>query len=247
MDGRWYRHPLDEQAEDPVYSVTSILQFLAKPGLQFWAARAAGEWMFDNLDIAPMLGRDRAISTAANRHVSLMNAAGDLGTKVHELIDAAIEIRDAPTETVGFLAACASAMQDLGRVHATEATVFGERYAGTVDVICEIEPDVYAVVDWKTGSRMYETHDLQLAAYAAATEMVTYDRGLELKPRCELGVIIRLMADGTYERRDIEAKELERGYAAFESLREVAYWSIDKHERESSNESQSTGSVSLPT
>lgn len=57
------------------------------------------------------------------------------------------------------------------KVLAIEETIEGEDYAGTVDLICEID-GITTLVDWKTAkSGIYDSYKCQVAAYAKALDI----------------------------------------------------------------------------
>lgn len=51
----------------------------------------------------------------------------------------------------------------------SEFVVWGQGYAGTVDVLCEIGGKIY-IVDFKTSQYIWPSHELQLSAYKHALE-----------------------------------------------------------------------------
>jgi hypothetical protein len=82
-----------------------------------------------------------------------------------------------------------------GIIHSTELKIISHkyRYSGTLDAVGKLGKKL-VVIDWKTGSRIYEEMQLQLAAYAQA-----YNERLSNKEWVELytdGSSVRYIKDG---------------------------------------------------
>lgn len=77
-------------------------------------------------------------------------------------------------------------------------------YAGTLDLACEINGELW-IVDFKTGSGIYFSHELQLAAYKQAYEEMFGVKVLH----------IGVLRTGTKHKSGYEFKELFRGFPAF--------------------------------
>lgn len=129
---------------------------------------------------------DRAVSGEAGLHDPLdpdtkkwlrraatddRDKAADRGKRLHFAVESGIEA----DEDIAALAAQQKAFLD--RVDAdvliSEAQVWSPTfgYAGTLDAIADITVNgrrVRAILDWKTGKRVYVEHALQLAAYSGA-------------------------------------------------------------------------------
>jgi len=66
-------------------------------------------------------------------------------------------------------------------------------YAGTADLIAPVGPRSRpAVIDWKTGKRLYREHEIQLSAYLMAWNEM-HPQGPVIRDR----LIVRLMQDGS--------------------------------------------------
>lgn len=50
------------------------------------------------------------------------------------------------------------------KIISTERNVIGEKFAGTIDFICEIEKELW-IIDFKSGQGMWGSYDAQLSAY----------------------------------------------------------------------------------
>lgn len=53
------------------------------------------------------------------------------------------------------------------KVIAVETVVYNELYAGTIDLICEIDGETW-IIDFKTSSNVWPSHELQISAYKHA-------------------------------------------------------------------------------
>ena len=186
--GRFYR--IDD-LELP--SVTHILSCIGKPALINWAANQERTLVSE---VAADLYEDlRAVSTPMPRmaylttlqarigkskaHQRELAKAGEIGTQVHKLIEwnlrrslgqeAGLEPQVKDDATWAFMA-----WQDWAQaVHLKplfiEQTVFSKThgYAGTMDLLAEVE-GVVTLVDFKTGKAVYAEAHLQNVAYQAA-------------------------------------------------------------------------------
>lgn len=168
VDERWYvRDMTDPETGEakPLFvpSVTWICDHYPK-GVQFYKWLASKGW-----------DEAEAIKTAA----------GDKGSRVHRAIQDLIEGRE-----VAIDARYPSSLDDkpqelsfeeydavmsFARWHkeykpefiAWEFPVWGDGYAGTVDLLCAIEGQKY-IVDFKTSAYIWPSHELQVSAYKQA-------------------------------------------------------------------------------
>jgi hypothetical protein len=164
-DERWYTKELPDKTKLFVPSVTWIAGFYPK-GIQFY------KWLAEK-------GWDEA--------EAIKSAAGDKGSKVHkaaELILAGgkVNIDDKfPNPSTGLDEEltpqeyeCLMSLVDWldttkPEIISTEYNVFDEieGYAGTVDMKCKINGELY-IVDLKTGQSIWPEYELQLSAYRHA-------------------------------------------------------------------------------
>lgn len=112
-------------------------------------------------------------SSSYEEAIAKRNAAGDRGTQVHDAIARLIrgeevDLTDADPKvaklTQGFVNWYEATKP---RVIASEIFVHGDGYAGTCDLVCEIDGEVW-VIDYKTSAAVYTSYHLQTAAYAEA-------------------------------------------------------------------------------
>lgn len=164
VDERWYVKPSTEEATGlPAYefvpSVTWICESYPK-GIGFY------KWLADK-------GWDEA--------QALKEAAGDKGSKVHQaiayLIDGGtVKLDNAFTDSSGIASFLTieeyeAILSFVDWVKDTkpkflqrEFAVWGNGYAGTVDLLCEIEGKV-CLVDLKTSQDIWPTYEIQVSAY----------------------------------------------------------------------------------
>lgn len=169
-DERWYiREMTDPETGLPkhefVPSVTWICDSYPK-GVSFYRWLASKGW---------------------DESVAIKTAAGDKGSKVHYAIRDLIEGKTVPIDAkyknnstgedgelsfeeydaiLSFARWCEEAKP---KFLAWEFTVWGSGYAGTVDLLCEIDGQKY-LVDFKTSQHIWASHELQVSAYKHALD-----------------------------------------------------------------------------
>jgi hypothetical protein len=156
---------------------------LDKPGLPYSAARLTAEYSLLNLEpLARMLeaqGLTESIKSVASIHRQAWDRKADLGTAVHTLSEVWLRGREIhPTDTERpYLLGLARFVADFRpRPLALEAMVafedeVGLAYAGTLDMVAELEGRGRWLLDIKTGAHLYDEIALQLAAYGYASWM----------------------------------------------------------------------------
>jgi len=112
-------------------------------------------------------------------------AAGDKGSKVHAAIDALIAGHEVKIDSA-FLNPSTDKQEELTleeyeavmsfsdwykeakpKILIHDFVVWGNGYAGTVDMLCEVDGKVY-LVDFKTSQQVFLSHELQVSAYVHA-------------------------------------------------------------------------------
>ena len=157
LDERWY------QKEDKfVPSVTWIAGYYPK-GVGFY------KWLADK-------GWDEA--------QAIKQAAGDKGSKVHKAVEFLIageklsmdsKFTDSNGEESELTVEeweCLMSFTDWWKetkpeVLQAEQVVFTDRYAGTVDLVCKINDEIW-LIDFKTSSEIWAEYELQVSAYKHA-------------------------------------------------------------------------------
>ena len=186
-------------ADESYPSVTTLLGALSKPALVNWAAKMVAEYAVDNgpeiLALAKA-DRDGAIRALKGSPWQKRDAAANLGTHVHDQIEARILGQTPATppadvaERVAYFDAFCNDYQPV--FEAAEATVYnrGLNYAGTLDSIAVIGGRRYIIDVKTTKSGVYPEHALQLAAYAHA-EFIGAPDGTEVPlPAIDAGAVL---------------------------------------------------------
>lgn len=220
-------------------SVTNILGVVDKAALKYWAAEMAIREMHGNTyqDVEAAV---RAHRDACDRRANTRAAAG---TRAHTLAErltrdlplpASISLED-QSYADGYLSFWSDHNPE---PFAVEATLYGDGYAGTADLIAEVSTGfsrLMVVADYKTkGERnekklarygvLYDEHRMQLAALARARSLaVAQDIGwtVEQTPAIDAVLGVCLFPDGTYGTELIEGAELDRWYSAFRGALEL--------------------------
>lgn len=167
-DGRSY-----SWGDESFYSVTSQLSALGKPWLGAWAAKMVAEYAVEYREEWTTLPKAGAIRLLKGAPWEKRDAAGNLGTAVHDAIEAAVlgqSRPEYPENVAPRMAHFDRFVEDFRpKWLASEAAVFSRkyRYAGTLDAIVEIG-DETLLLDVKTSKDVYPEYALQLAAYRHA-------------------------------------------------------------------------------
>lgn len=203
--GRGYRVPFWRDADDKpmlVPGVTTALDGIAKPMLQQWAADQVSAYAVTHID--DLLSRTEEAGfgylryfwkqrqdfqpldddNLRNAHRTVLNDAADLGTRMHEYVEADLIGRPLP-EVTSF--AMAEMVEEWNRFKSehwlepilNEATFVNRSagYAGTADMVIRIDGVTYCL-DEKTARNTWPEHRAQLAALGACDEYAeptTYD------------------------------------------------------------------------
>lgn len=226
-DGRYYvwRAPDGEETER-YFRVTTIIDGgIPKPALMGWAVKETALYAIQNLDILkvhvakdldgngklpPFDEKTRKPTTEGcleaykllwNSRFVGRDKAANLGTKIHEAIEAYVLDKpqpEWPDDIAPYLGNAVQFLKDFEvAVEMTEATVFNrsQRYAGRLDAIATIAGQRW-LIDFKTGSGVYPEAALQMAAYAHAEFIGKPDRTEEPMPAIDRAAIIHLQPDG---------------------------------------------------
>jgi len=210
-------------------SVTGILRAtVAKPALIYWAVNCAANYVDEffgevgNSDSTMYIGEDdikNLKSGMKGAHNKVSSSAQKIGKDFHKYAEDAVswklgnstDIPELPTD-----------LQTLNSVNAfrewvnlneikwlsSEEKIYNRelKFAGTVDAVAEIN-DEFCVIDWKTGSGIYEEMYLQCAAYAKTVEDI-YGRNVDAF------YILRLdKKTGKYE--SVRSSDVDEHFSAF--------------------------------
>jgi len=102
---------------------------------------------------------------------------------------------------------------------ALEQTVWGERWAGTLDFVGYYKGKLY-VIDWKTSKAFYPEHRYQVAAYRSAMEQGAFEEEALIPEGC--GVLMLDKTTGMPKFKDTSKTYLE-DLAVFEKMVELYY------------------------
>lgn len=209
--------------------VTSILNSLAKPQLQYWAANTVAQCAIDELGkVADWVINDNEktaydfLKRAPSRD---SGPKAQLGTDVHDAIEK-INLNE-----------------DLGRVHPdvepfidvykqflkdfnvgileAECTVYKkDTFAGTIDMIATIDDEV-VIIDAKTGKGIYPPTALQLCAYSRADAIYEIDGSERPLPKIDAAAALHLRPEGYVL---LPLKIDDEVWSVFEALLRVSKW-----------------------
>lgn len=188
--GRVYKSELSPY---PLWSVTTILSMVNKPVLAAWKVRKTLEYVRDTLNIHGA-GSASYISADAKTKMLLeardipnvvASAAAAVGTAAHNIIDQHIShgrplwqdnlpLLHLDADSVRLVDNCISGFEKFCQEFEPTflASEFGissihHGYAGTVDALAKVGGK-HVVIDFKTGSGIYDEAGLQLASYVEA-------------------------------------------------------------------------------
>lgn len=236
----------------PLWSVTTLLDALDKPGLQYWAANeTAAAAIRDRAHLqadVERYGEEGARKRLAESRFATRDKAGDVGEYVHRLIEAHVKgstppppMDDLRPQDVERARAHLARFREWEAEYrpsyvASEATVYhpAHGWAGTLDAIVELGHRGLGVVDVKNtnpGGRrknepgVYREHALQVAAYAHA-ESVIPTRGAWLAPVpmpvISWGAVLWLHAD--YPPAFVEVDVTDETYDVFRYAAQLYRW-----------------------
>ncbi len=158
-------------------SVTSILGILAKPGLDTWKLKKVAEAALAN----PKQEQESAdywIARVIEASKAETVSASDLGSRIHDALDAAFTGANLYTEMLPYVQPVIDWVNETSieiTAHEVVLTNLGEGYAGRVDALFRFGQAGIGILDYKTrkteaGKAVtpYDGQGMQLAAYAAA-------------------------------------------------------------------------------
>ena len=189
FDAEKHRHYIDGVMVPGVTTISGTIDDGKGGALMGWAAKMVAVYITENLlmrDGATYVGELRLtpetageIFKAAKRHhKTVKEAAGDLGTRVHDLCEkywAQPDIQPAhDDERPAFEAFKRWVAAYNVKMVETERHVYSleEQYAGILDLVALVNGEKY-IVDLKTSSRISPGHMVQVGGYAYAREEMT--------------------------------------------------------------------------
>jgi hypothetical protein len=221
-------------------SVTTILDAMATPGLEWGSAKETALFAVHHQDEWTHLDPDVAVNKLRRHFRGVWDGRADVGTAVHHINEAWTwgEDADVPPELVGYVDGLERFWRDFQpETVATEEVVRypdgNLSYIGQRDWVADLGGDRW-LLDIKTTAQqdadkgVYpDSWRLQLAAYRWATEIVLYD-----EKNKEVGTVpnypvdrcgvIHLRGDGDYTLYELQAGKAE--WERFLQLRRVWTW-----------------------
>lgn len=204
-----YTHPVSGHR---LPSVTAVLRVLDKPALTGFAVLQVAQEAVNS----PYNPDTETEQEAVARLKQARWATASKGTRMHSHIE-----RDAPLDGIddderGYVAAARDAMASLGlRPLAHEAVIWGDGYAGRVDMIAEDADGMLVVVDWKTTTkeqpRVYSDALCQVAAYSQMEYITAGDGqpvhgfGPPRTPPIGYGLVVSVNAQGRWAAARVSA------------------------------------------
>lgn len=191
--GRGYRDLFGMNGGETLMSITTALGAMDKPGLRTWERQQVAAFAVAHAE--QILAKDEEVAyrylmavpkfLTPQKHDELppemdvwnapefvLNELAEAGTWIHEYIEQHLLgnftppiYRDDHYQMVEAFHAW-EADHDI-EVLSTERTVFGDRYAGTADLMARID-GVVTLADFKTSKTVYESHKAQIGAIGAA-------------------------------------------------------------------------------
>lgn len=203
-------------------SVTNVLSVFSDggDGLLYWSAEEALRSLYGSGVIPTDV--DEAVESHRAAFRARREERADEGTRAHTLAQALADDVPLPSSISEVDEQYADAFMAFWSEYeptplATEITLYGDGYAGTADLICEIGGSV-VVVDYKTkgkkgkGSSVYDKTMLQISALASA-EHDAEGRVWSVDD----GLAVVLFPDGTFEARMIGGERIrDRWFPGFQ-------------------------------
>ena len=218
---------------EPVPSVTTILKDgYPAPALISWAARTTADYAvnrWDELAAMPPAERLRTLERAA---WASRDAAALRGTEIHSLGESLVHGRpvEIPDAYVGPVEAYARFLDEFDvQPTLTECPVANPAHgwAGTPDLRAVLRGQVDYLLDLKTGRGVYDSHALQLAAYAHAAIYLDDDGNVHEWTPPQRVAVIHVKPDAV-ELLPVDAGE--RAYSVFRHASVVARYTRESSE-----------------
>lgn len=185
--GSGYYQPF---SKEKLIGVTTALGAVDKPALRQWVANQTAAFAALNAERLVEEDEERRyhmlrfyhsrfktehfddpLIDITNAHVGVLEDAANLGTKMHDLLEATLNgwlepdlYRDEEVQMAEqlFVWLAENGVEPI----ATEATLFGQGFGGTADLLAKVN-GVPMLLDLKTSRGVYETHKAQLSALGA--------------------------------------------------------------------------------
>ena len=219
-------------------SVTSVLNVLDKPGIKNWAVSQTIQHAVEELvDVQEKAG-ERPLTSKELHHAVhkskeasnvALQKAGDFGTRAHDAIDQLIagkrgeevQVEDDVKQVVDnfwdWWMSSGVTLDPRG-----DTMVFSPKYgyAGALDALALTADGKLMVCDWKTSNAVYESHIIQVAAYAKAVEENLLAAGFSAEDaKVERACVVRF----DKEKNGFEVHDVDNIDAAFGAFKAALY------------------------
>lgn len=205
-------------------SVTTYLQSWPKPWLGAWAAKMVAEGaVLDKGWIGQYPDPLDAIKYLKGIPWRKRDTAADFGSAVHAALAQLVAGQSVDTPAgaerhVEALVAWWDTYRPLALDSEVQVVNLAERYAGSLDLICEVYGRRY-LVDLKTGNSLGAEIPLQLAAYRYAESIFEDDRIIASVPIVDACAVLWIPRDTPDEWQFLEVPAGGAEYAAFLNLK----------------------------
>ena len=235
--GRRYMIPDPAPDGPPIEcpSVTTIINNINKPALVNWAALEVAKFAATEKEAWTKLEETAAIDVLKRAPYRNSKGKMDIGSAVHIAIDAHLKdrtpagVQEAPEigdlDLLPWIAGALRFLDDhVDRILRSEVTFVNltYRYAGTGDLVARLKDGRVAVIDWKTGKRLYPEVALQLAAYANNEFCVEADGSRYNLAPITTAVGVHLDGEAGYTAQPVELSD--QLFKTFVALRTLQKW-----------------------
>ena len=229
-------------------SVTSVLNMVNKPGLNYWAVNITlkaleniysemSEQRNDKLVVMGKTEMQKTLQRSKNTQKDFLQAAADLGTRTHDTIDRIIR---GDTDGLVVDEDCRQGVKNFWDWWSTSGFVLDPRgdsmvyslkygFAGAADAIGLNDQGDLVVLDFKTSGAVYDTHGIQAAAYAKALEEQLIGNGvLPEQARVKEAYIVRIEK----HKPGYEVKRVNNIDESFNAFKAALYlWHYDRGDK----------------
>ena len=188
---------------EKVPGVTSVLNAVPKPFLQYWGQKLVAEYAYDNVaaivNLAVSGEREAAVDMLKNAPRRFTQGRASIGTDAHGIFESMARGEKARVtpETKGHAEQFQMFLDEFQpEFLMMEETCWSDthRYAGSFDAICQIGGET-VILDYKTSKSAYPDTALQLAAYRHADHIVRADGNKVPIPTITGGAVLHIRED----------------------------------------------------
>lgn len=215
--GRHYVWPVKKPHELVVPSVTNITGSIPKDWAGPWNAKMVATYAVENREDWAGLPHDDAIDLLKRSPFRFTDRTARAGKMVHNAIEQFTEgVEHEPPADKALRHQYEGALQFLRDFQVkpkhSEITIFSREheYAGTTDLVggvtipkeanlAALKRTGMAIIDYKTGKRIYDEHPVQLEAYARGDFIANHDGTETPMPAIDFLIVVRPKKRGGYE------------------------------------------------